>query len=289
MISTPLVSIIIPAYNREETIAECIDSALSQSYSNIEILVSTNHSTDASFDIASSFCSDPRVCVFSTTILLPPPLNWFFLIKKCKGKYTKILFSDDILLPDCIFTMVSYLESNSSVNLVFSQVLVGPSPNLATPTYRIPSYLLSENNTLPRSIWIFLLSTSFPCPVPVSPCSALFETQSVYTSLNQSTKYPLCREWIESGAGPDVNIFFDASRDSPIGYIPDALVFFRAHTGSITLGPQASKVRTGYRVSIFNEVSKMKSPISFFLIFSYYITTLLRKILLILRSYDIVK
>jgi len=51
----PLVSIIIPAYNAEKYIAEAIDSALSQTYSNIEVIVIDDGSIDTTAAIISSY------------------------------------------------------------------------------------------------------------------------------------------------------------------------------------------------------------------------------------------
>ena len=57
---TPLVSIIIPAYNSEKYIKRAIESALSQNYSNLEIIITDNASIDSTYDIVSSFFNDTR-------------------------------------------------------------------------------------------------------------------------------------------------------------------------------------------------------------------------------------
>ena len=55
----PLVSICIPTYNRANIIKKAIDSALSQTYKNIEVIVVDNASTDNTDEIVASY-SDPR-------------------------------------------------------------------------------------------------------------------------------------------------------------------------------------------------------------------------------------
>jgi glycosyltransferase involved in cell wall biosynthesis len=54
----PLVSVLIPCYNAEAFLVECLNSALSQTYSKIEIIVEEDGSTDGSLNLANSF--EPR-------------------------------------------------------------------------------------------------------------------------------------------------------------------------------------------------------------------------------------
>ena len=55
----PLVSIIIPVFNQNEAhLRDCIDSALGQSYNNIEIIISDNHSTNGASGIIAGYHSD---------------------------------------------------------------------------------------------------------------------------------------------------------------------------------------------------------------------------------------
>ena len=56
----PLVTIFIPLYNGENYIKETLESAISQSYSNLDILVINDGSTDSGLNIVKSF-SDPRI------------------------------------------------------------------------------------------------------------------------------------------------------------------------------------------------------------------------------------
>ncbi len=58
-----MVSVVIPAYNRQDTISYCLDSVLAQTYRNLEVIVADDRSTDNTVSIVTS-CTDPRVrCV----------------------------------------------------------------------------------------------------------------------------------------------------------------------------------------------------------------------------------
>jgi glycosyltransferase involved in cell wall biosynthesis len=104
---TPLVSIVIPCYNGQDFIKEAIDSALDQTYPNIEVIVLNDGSTDRSLDAIESF--GDRIRIESNTnqgVQLTRNRG----IELAKGEYIKFLDSDDVLLWDCIETQVAQLS-----------------------------------------------------------------------------------------------------------------------------------------------------------------------------------
>ena len=56
----PLISVIIPVYNVEQYLRECLDSVLAQTYSNYEVLLIDDGSTDSSFDICCEYCDKDK-------------------------------------------------------------------------------------------------------------------------------------------------------------------------------------------------------------------------------------
>ena len=115
----PLVSICIPIYNGEAFLAEALASVKTQTYPNLEVVVSDDRSSDASLKIIEEFKKevDFPVHIFSHE---PQGIgaNWNHCVAKAQGTYIKFLFQDDVLLPTCIEKMVKVLESNASVGLV---------------------------------------------------------------------------------------------------------------------------------------------------------------------------
>jgi len=110
-----LVSVIIPAYNAEKTIAKSIESVLNQSYQEIEVIVADDASTDGTVEIVKQFKKrDKRV------ILLQNNENrgCYFVrndaIRISKGKYIAIQDSDDISLKRRIEQQVMALIANDS-------------------------------------------------------------------------------------------------------------------------------------------------------------------------------
>ena len=115
----PLVSVCIPTYNGAKYLKETISSVLTQNYSNIEILISDQSSSDETTDIIRSF-SDQRL---SYTILDATGIaadNWNNCIANAKGKYVKLICQDDILKKYCIQEQVRKLESFPDASFCFS-------------------------------------------------------------------------------------------------------------------------------------------------------------------------
>ena len=59
--NTPLVSVIVPMHNAADTIVECIESLINQSYRNLEIILCDDRSTDNSYSLINQHFSDPRI------------------------------------------------------------------------------------------------------------------------------------------------------------------------------------------------------------------------------------
>ena len=118
----PLVTITIPMYNNERFIRQTIESILAQTYTNFELLIYDDNSTDGSYEITSSF-RDPRMRIFKNERNLGPEGNWNRAIQDVRGKYVKLICGDDILYPNCIEEQVAVFENSphAGISLVCSQ------------------------------------------------------------------------------------------------------------------------------------------------------------------------
>lgn len=103
----PLVSIVVPAYNAQNYIRKCIDSVLTQTYSNIELIIVNDGSTDHTKEICDLYASnDERVYVIhKKNAGVSAARNSG--ISKAKGSLICFLDSDDWLSPDIIQTGVN--------------------------------------------------------------------------------------------------------------------------------------------------------------------------------------
>lgn len=114
--STPLVSIAMPFFNAERTIAAAIRSILLQSYSNWELLLCDDGSSDSSREIARSF-ADPRIVVWGDGRRLQLGARLNECIERAHGVYLARMDADDIAYPQRLDKQVHFLETHPEVDL----------------------------------------------------------------------------------------------------------------------------------------------------------------------------
>ena len=119
----PLVSVILPVYNASTFLKESIDSVLNQTYTNFELIIINDASTDDSDIIISSY-DDSRICHFknSENLKLIKTLNKGIYL--AKGKYIARMDADDICYPNRLEEQISFLENNPEYILVGSSAKV---------------------------------------------------------------------------------------------------------------------------------------------------------------------
>ena len=121
-LNRPYVTVTIPMYNNARFIGETIQSVLSQTFTDFELLIYDDHSTDGSYDIAASM-TDSRIKLFRNSENLGPEGNWNKAISNVSGKYVKLVCGDDILFPECLEKQVAIFDDprNTGISLVSSQ------------------------------------------------------------------------------------------------------------------------------------------------------------------------
>lgn len=113
---TPLVSVILPAYNAEAWIKESVQSILQQTYVNFELIIINDGSTDRTASILNTFQDERIKIIHQKNHGLAASLN--IAIPYCSGKYIARMDADDICLPDRLKKQVDFLESNSDYGLI---------------------------------------------------------------------------------------------------------------------------------------------------------------------------
>ena len=109
MINNPLLSIIIPVYNSERFLKECLDSVLFQSFSDFEVIVVDDGSTDSSIQIEEEYSKDSRFVIISQSNAGQGAARNRAL-DIAKGKYITFLDSDDAMKPDFLKETLSKIE-----------------------------------------------------------------------------------------------------------------------------------------------------------------------------------
>ena len=107
-----LISIVLPVYNAERYLDECLNSILGQTYPNFELIVVNDGSTDNSVDVINKY-KDKRIKIVENEHNFIKSLN--LGIKHAKGEYIARMDADDIMLPHRLETQFNYMESNPKV------------------------------------------------------------------------------------------------------------------------------------------------------------------------------
>jgi glycosyltransferase involved in cell wall biosynthesis len=113
-----LVSLCIPTFNGSGFIRQTIQSCISQTHRNIEIIVSDDQSSDDTIPIIRSF-DDDRIVILPAQERSNPASNWNRTINAARGEFIKILGQDDLLYPNCIEIELEALLNSYGFNPSF--------------------------------------------------------------------------------------------------------------------------------------------------------------------------
>lgn len=131
----PMISIVLPVYNSEQTLYQCISSIAASSYPKqlIQIIVANNHSTDNSFQVfhqAQADFPDLRLQWMNTDAGKARALN--AAIYNSMGSYVMNLDTDGWLEPEALLNMVLYFENNSQIDAATGTILTQKEAIAAT-------------------------------------------------------------------------------------------------------------------------------------------------------------
>ena len=127
--SEVIISVIVPVYNAEKYLKRCVDSILSQSFSDFELLLID----DGSSDLSGLFCdeyaiADKRVSAFHTDNNGVSGARQYGL-NIAKGKYIQFIDSDDWIEQDC-FEKLFLIAEDKNANIVISDFYVNSKNNV---------------------------------------------------------------------------------------------------------------------------------------------------------------
>jgi glycosyltransferase involved in cell wall biosynthesis len=204
---TPTVSVLVTSYNRETYIAQSIESVLAQTFTDFELIVCDDASSDRSVEIASGYerC-DSRVRVAVNARNLGDYGNRRQAASLATGRYLKYHDSDDVMYPHCLATMVGPLEIEPRAGFALSGSRSWPGgacPMLLTPA------LAYEREFLGGGLF------------HLGPAAALFRT-GVFRDLGG---FP------EMGVASDYLFWVRACARVNVLLLPGDLFYYRIHAG----------------------------------------------------------
>ncbi len=143
----PTISIVVPAYNAEKTILETIISVQNQSFSDFELIIINDGSTDKTLEIINTKAlDDSRIRIFSyENGGLPVARNRGIAL--ARGKFIAFLDADDLWTPDKLELQILALQRNSAAGLAYSWTYFmdnqGKSFHTSEPTF-FEGYVLKD-------------------------------------------------------------------------------------------------------------------------------------------------
>lgn len=250
-IHRPVVSILIPVFNRKEYIAECIESAINQTFTDIEIIIVDNASKDGTWEICQHYAAiDPRIKIFQNESNIGPVRNWMRCANEASGEFSKILFSDDLLMSNCLEEMIQKI-SNIKVSFVYSSVYIGSTPLNASIFYA---------NSITKLITCKeFLNYLINSKAPLSPGAILLRTSDLLKNLHLQFPTKTFRNFENHGAGPDVMIAllsFESYKYA--SFISKPLIYFRSHFDSFSSANNNNSIALSYQSVILMHLKNKK-------------------------------
>jgi glycosyltransferase involved in cell wall biosynthesis len=242
----PLVSILIPTYNRKDLVLESLESAVNQTYKNIEVIVVDNNSTDGTFEVLKKFAAlHSNVKVYKNEENIGPVRNWQRCLDYATGEYVKILWSDDLIAPTFIEKTLPYLMENENVGFSFTNTEVFDETGKV-----ILLYFDKNKSTEILDTKKYLKDMLLGWNLPVSPGCALFRRRDVEKNLVIDIPGKLGVGSKMHGVGSDLLVLLLTAKDYPkIVFVGEVLSFFRAHQSSITVLFKTTKMYFLYFVA----------------------------------------
>lgn len=208
------VTVAIPTFNRKLFLKEALESVLAQDYSNVEIVVSDNASTDGTEDVVKGFSEKyNNIIYFRHKENVGGRLNWCKCLELATGDYCLLLSDDDVMMPGAINKMVEAFTVDTVVvigNTIYIDEcgdVIGGHDN--------PSGLLNENE-----FWEARLSKGYHD----TPSGVMYVTKKGRDAIN------LVAEKTESAM--DLAMDLVMSRHGSIKCISDKIVKYRVHGGN---------------------------------------------------------
>lgn len=208
--SSPLVTIAIPTHNRADTyLPQALQSALRQTYSNLDIVVSDNCSTDQTQDLVSHI-GDPRLRYLRHEANIGQKGNYNFCVEQANGSYLLLLHDDDAIDDDFISSCIQ-AKGASDVGVVRTGI------RLINAGGKLIDQITNDVVGLPVDAFF---CNWFSSKTPVYCCNTLFNTQRLREIGGFKSRH-FCY--------PDTTAIFQLAAQHGRVDIPEVKASFRIH------------------------------------------------------------
>jgi glycosyltransferase involved in cell wall biosynthesis len=220
----PLVAIVIPVYNTEKYIGECIDHIMAQTYSNWICYITDNASTDNTVTVIKEHIkADSRFKVFRNEYTIPIIENWntaYSRIADTKAKYAKLEPADDWMFPEYLEKMVEVLERSEKIGACFSFRLDDKKVNC----FGLDIYdgNIFDGKEILHAELTGKFGISGSLGTPLYRIDALKSISPVLNVFNESNYHP------------DTELAHDIMESHKVGFVYQVLSYIRRHNETAT-------------------------------------------------------
>lgn len=221
---SPRITVFIPVYQAERYLAESIESMLGQSFADFEVLIIDDGSCDRSYEIAAHYATkDQRIRVLQNGENRGVSFTRNRGIQEAKGEFLALLDADDLSVPERLAKQLAFFDQNPDVIACGTQAAIidadghDTGQRIETPTNKEEiKVLLAFQNQFVNSSMMFRMT-------------ALRKTEGYYNGLSE-----------------DYHLAAQLNAYSNLSNLPDTLVHYRSHQGSLSK-QQLSKMQEGER------------------------------------------
>jgi glycosyltransferase involved in cell wall biosynthesis len=222
---TPLVSICLPVFNGEQYLSQAIESALSQTFEDFELIIVDDASNDRTIELVEEFVKqDNRIKFHRSSVNKGLFANYNHCLREARGEYIKPFAQDDLLHPDALSSSLEVLENNAELSLVaVGRILVdGYGQSVLDDGDE-------HKNVLPKNVPLSGVEVAAKCLFPV------------VNSIGEPSTVMFARRAKGDGFDEDLNHLGDIEYwirillEGDLFLIEEPYAFFRKHEGSTSV------------------------------------------------------
>lgn len=242
----PVISVCVPTFNAAKYLRECLDSILAQTFTDFELLIVDNHSSDETLSIVKEYAErDSRIRVIINEHNIGAVPNFNRCLELAQGEWIKYVFADDFIEPDCLDQMLAASKPESAIICCRRDFLFEPGTNEQTKKFYLKflsdwsiDSLFPDSTEISASDFCKVIIDYFWFNIVGEPTAVMVDRNTFYRFGTFNTHIiGIC----------DLELWVRTAIHTGLTYIPQTLATSRVHGESLT---NTNKTNLNYRRSL---------------------------------------
>lgn len=228
----PFISICVPVYNGETYLRECLDSCFSQHYSNYEVVVCDDGSTDGSFGLINEYQTRfAKLRVYRNDNNLGLVGNWNRCLDLAKGEWIKFVFQDDYLEANALNRYVRYIKPETRL-LVSRRNFIVPQTASENVKNYYTNVVRTLENTCPQDSTHYSAKRISRAAMKHPVMNFIAEPSLTLFRKDLLSECGAFNPWLKQIC--DLEFLLRVASRFGLEYVPETLCAFRIHNASAT-------------------------------------------------------